>query len=92
MPRLVARASLVVIALVAMAVCAGGALTSLGCCAIDAERFPEQAALNAQRQRDASLLALGACVTAIGAMAAAVRLGRRSRGARVVGTAPGEGI
>jgi hypothetical protein len=79
MSPLLKRVLLVLLTTFALLVFAVAALTSLGCCAIDPERFPEQAARNQRRQERASLVALASLVTAVGAAVAAVRVGRGSR-------------
>lgn len=76
----VARLLLGVVALLALGVCAGSTVTVLGCCSIDPERFPAQAAANRHRQVQAAWLALAAFAVSLGAFVGAVRVGRH-RGA-----------
>ena len=66
-----------IVSLLALLVALGGAMTFIGCCAIDCQKFPAQCAENRRRQRDGGLVALGGVAVSVAATAAAVRMGRR---------------
>ena len=71
------RIALIVVSLLALLVALGGAMTFIGCCAIDCEKFPVQCAENHRRQRNGGLVALGGAAVSVAATVAAVRVRRR---------------
>jgi hypothetical protein len=66
------------VSMLALLVALVAALNSVGCCAIDCEKFPEKCAENERRQSNASLRMVGALVVAGASLGGAIYVMRRT--------------
>jgi hypothetical protein len=79
LPRVAAALALALVTALSLLVAVGAGIATLGCCAIDCEKYPAKCAENRERQRDAGLVLLAALAVAAGSGVAAMRVARGGR-------------